>query len=275
MAQNYAGAAKARLTRVAVLGILVASSTILRAQNILPLSPQCEAPVSDIATQASLPHLATALQFRKSLRVMAIGSSSTFGLGASLGKSYPAQLAEMLEKSLKGVNIEVVNRGISGEVAKTTAERLRLEIPGISPDLVLWQLGTNDALAGVPVVEFEATVRETIDWLKQRNIDVVLIGLQYTPNLAKNRMYSAVRDMLRRIAREEGILYVRRFEAMRYISTARSQLVMDSGDGLHLNDIGYRCMAEHIGHAVVANVFSGRFAVPEPGDLLASGSTSR
>ena len=119
---------------------------------------------------------------------MAIGSSSTFGLGASLGKSYPAQLAEMLEKSLKGVNIEVVNRGISGEVAKTTAERLRLEIPGISPDLVLWQLGTNDALAGVPVVEFEATVRETIDWLKQRNIDVVLIGLQYTPNLAKNRI---------------------------------------------------------------------------------------
>jgi acyl-CoA thioesterase I len=117
---------------------------------------------------------------------MAIGSSSTFGLGASLGKSYPAQLAEMLEKSLKGVNIEVVNRGISGEVAKTTAERLRLEIPGISPDLVLWQLGTNDALAGVPVVEFEATVRETIDWLKQRNIDVVLIGLRYTPNLAKN-----------------------------------------------------------------------------------------
>jgi len=91
----------------------------------------------------------------------------------------------MLEKSLKGVNIEVVNRGISGEVAKTTAERLRLEIPGISPDLVLWQLGTNDALARVPVVEFEATVRETIDWLKQRNIDVVLIGLRYTPNLAK------------------------------------------------------------------------------------------
>ena len=154
MAQNYAGAAKARLTGVAVLGILLASSTTLGAQNILPLSPQCEAPASDIATQASLPHLATALQFRKSLRVMAIGSSSTFGLGASLGKSYPAQLAEMLEKSLKGV-------------------------------------------------------------------------------------------------------------------------VTNSGDGLHLNDIGYRCMAEHIGHAVVANVFAGRFAVPEPGDLLASGSTSR
>jgi len=88
-------------------------------------------------------------------------------------------------------------------------------------------------------------------------------------------MYSAVRDMLRRIAREEGILYVCRFEAMQYISTARSQLVTDSGDALHLNDIGYRCMAEHIGHAVVANVFAGRFAVPEPGDLLASGSTSR
>jgi hypothetical protein len=62
---------------------------------------------------------------------------------------------------------------------------------------------------------------------------------------------------------------------MRYISTARSQLVTDSGDALHLNDIGYRCMAEHIEHAVVANVFAGRFAVPEPGDLLASGSTSR
>lgn len=99
-------------------------------------------------------------------------------------------------------------------------------------------LGDANAAAKTANV-LRRSVRETIDWLKQRNIDVVLIGLQYTPNLAKNRMYSAVRDMLRRIAREEGILYVRRFEAMRYISTARSQLVTDSGDGLHLNDIGF------------------------------------
>jgi len=55
---------------------------------------------------------------------------------------------------------------------------------------------------------------------------------------------------------------VRRFEAMRYISALRNAPPMVSGDDLHLNDLGYHCMAEHIAHAVIANLFVRRFRPP-------------
>jgi lysophospholipase L1-like esterase len=61
----------------------------------------------------------------------------------------------------------ILNRGVSGEMAEDTAERIRSEVALRDPDLVLWQLGTNDALARIPPQDFEDTVRPTIRWLKE------------------------------------------------------------------------------------------------------------
>jgi lysophospholipase L1-like esterase len=268
MARQIAGSTRAAtLTLFAAASLLAASLLAaspddLKAEDAPPLSPQCDVPSSSIAAPAPLPNVTATLETRKTIRVLAIGSSSTFGVGASSGsKNYPAQLTDILEKALKGINVEIVNRGVSGEVAKTTAERLRVEVALTHPDLVLWQLGTNDALARVPVEEFEETVTSTVEWLKENKIDVVLVGLQYTSRFARDDNYAAIRDALRKIASQQNILYVRRFEAMRYISSVRNAPIV-SNDDLHLNDLGYHCMAEHIAHAVIANLFVRRFRPP-------------
>ena len=223
------------------------------------LSAQCQAPASDIAAPAPLPNFAAVLAAKKKARVLAIGSSSTTGVGASSrSRNYPSQLHEILGKALHGVDVEIINRGVSGEVAATTAERLRTEVALNRPDLVLWQLGTNDALSRVPPDQFENTVRSTIDWLKDDKIDVVLVGLQYTPKLARDKNYEEIRDMLYKIASDEGVLYIRRYDAMRFIAQARAAPVL-AQDEFHLNDLGYRCMAEHVAQAVIANLFVRRF----------------
>jgi lysophospholipase L1-like esterase len=269
MARQIAGPARAAtLTLLAAAsllaaGLLAAGPDDLKAEeDAPPLSPQCDVPSSSIAAPAPLPNVTATLETRKTVRVLAIGSSSTYGVGASSGsKNYPAQLTDILERALKGINVEIINRGVSGEVAKTTAERLRVEVALTHPDLVLWQLGTNDALARVPIDEFDDTVTSTIEWLKQNKIDIVLVGLQYTARFARDDNYAAVRDTLRKIATQQNILYVRRFEAMRYISSVRNAPIV-SNDDLHLNDLGYHCMAEHIAHAVIANLFVRRFRPP-------------
>ncbi len=244
----------------AALSLGFLSAPGLMAQDAPPLSPQCQAPSADIAAPAPLPNVAAALAQRRIIRILAIGSSSTYGIGAtSRSRNYPAQLTAILERTLKGVDVEIVNRGVSGEVAATTAARLRSEVALEKPDLVLWQLGTNDALARVPVEEFEQTVRSTIEWLKDSQIDVALVGLQYTPRFSRDENYRAVRDALLRIASSENILYVRRFSAMQFIAQARNAPPQVTNDDLHLNDLGYRCMAEHIAHAVIANLFVRRF----------------
>ncbi len=223
------------------------------------LSPQCDAPNADIATPAPLANMAGLLERNKKLTILAIGSSSTYGVGASMrGKTYPAQLEQILEKSLKDVEVKIINRGVSGEVAANTADRLMNEVALTHPDLVLWQLGTNDALAHITPSEFETIVHTSISRLKKRNIDVVLVGLQYTPRFARDDSYTAIREALSRVASSENVLYVRRYEAMQFIAKTRANLDMLASDDFHLNDLGYQCMAEHIAQAVITNLFVRR-----------------
>jgi acyl-CoA thioesterase I len=224
-----------------------------------PLSPPCDVPGADIAAPATLPNLAAALQKGEKVRILAIGSSSTLGYGASSKTmSYPSQLETILENALKGVDVVIINRGVSGEIAETTAERIRNEVALRKPDLVLWQLGTNDALARIPLPEFEDTVRSTIRWLKQNQIDVVLVGVQYTTRLVRDANYLAIRESLQKIAAEENILYVRRYDAMRFIAQRRANLQLLAQDNFHLNDLGYHCMAEHVAHALIVSLFAKR-----------------
>jgi acyl-CoA thioesterase I len=225
------------------------------AEETPPLSPQCQAPNSDIAAPAPLPQLANRLEKGGPVHILAIGSSSTWGIGASSRrKTYPAQLIGILDAALHGAKAEIVNRGVSGEIAQTTAERLRTEVALDKPDLVLWQLGTNDALSRVPAEDFENTVRTTVRWLKDNDIDTVLVGLQYTPAFARDESYFAIREALRRVAADENVLYVRRYDAMQFIAKTQANNEI-SADNLHLNDLGYLCMAEHVAHAVIANLF--------------------
>ncbi len=230
-----------------------------------PLSPQCEAPGADISTNAPLTRLAKKLETGGKLRILAIGSSSTYGIGASSHrKTYPAQLRGILENSLQGAEAVIINRGVSGEVAQTTADRIRTEVALEKPDVVLWQVGTNDALARVPPQDFERTIISTVEWLKSANIDVVLVGLQYTPQFARDENYFAIREALRRAAAAENVLYVRRYDAMQFIARNNpGNVEMMTNDGLHLNDIGYQCMAEHIAHAVIANLFVRKKDLPK------------
>ncbi len=195
------------------------------------------------------------LRDRSRLSVLAIGSSSTAGLGASApAKNYPAQLEGILERAFKGLDVLVVNRGVSGEVAAMTADRLKTQVALDKPDLVLWQVGTNDALSHVPVEAFAGTVRDTIRWLKEHGVDVVLVGLQYTLAVAKDEYYASIRNALQGIAQAENVLLVRRFEAMEFLEKAKAGPFI-SEDGLHLNDLGYHCMAEHVARAVVVSAF--------------------
>ncbi|HMK89512.1 MAG TPA: SGNH/GDSL hydrolase family protein [Methylocystis sp.] len=221
-----------------------------------PLSPACQAPASDIALPEPLPNFAAALKQRRAVRILAIGSSSTSGVGAtSDDKSYPSQLEQILEHSLKDAEIDLVSHGVSGETAEIAADRIKTEAALAKPDLVLWQLGTNDALQRVDPEQFESTVRSTIRWLAENQIDVALVGLQYTPRFARDPSYAAIRNVLTRLAAEEKILYVRRYDAMRFIARTRANLDLMSKDNFHLNDLGYQCMAEHVAHAVIVSLF--------------------
>ena len=236
------------------------------------LSPECRVPGSKLYTLAPLKAVKRALKENRPIQVLAIGSSSTVGIGASSpAAAYPVRLEGELQKLFNGVEVEVTNRGLSGEVATGAAERMRNTIAEVEPDLVIWQVGTNDALARVDIDSFAQNLDETIKWIAAHKIDVVLVDPQYTASLARDDHYGRIVKAIQEVARKDRVPLVLRYEAMRYLSsqpTAAGRYL--ARDQFHLNDLGYRCMAEHVARAIT-------FALVEPeqsGAAPAAGATT-
>lgn len=204
--------------------------------------------------------MAKVLAEHKTLEILAVGSAAMNTIGLDSGvKSYPMLLEDLLKVALKGVDVDIINRGTGGEVAQTSADRIRSEVAQVKPDLVLWQLGTNDALARVDPEQFTDIVTSTIAWLKSNDIDVVLVGLQYTSRFARDESYFAIKRALDKIAKDEHILYVKRYDAMKFIAQTRAKVHLMTSDNYHLSEIGTQCQAEHVARAMIANLFVRRF----------------
>jgi lysophospholipase L1-like esterase len=229
-----------------------------QAQQIT-LSPECRAkqqpPQQAAAGRTTLAGIVQAISAKRAVKILAIGSSSTVGIGATSSRaSYPIRLEDMLEAHFKGKDIDVIGRGVSGEAAEAAAERMRFEVAEIRPDLVLWQVGTNDALARIEIEEFGEVVRETLAWLRSNHIDVVLIDPQYIEQLAQDEHYVKIVDTIEKIADEAKVPLVSRFDLMQALATQSGNGSYLAKDHLHLNDLGYRCMAEHVARAIVSAV---------------------
>ena len=199
--------------------------------------------------------LRRAVRENRNPRVLAIGSSSTVGVGASRpANTYVAKLEDNLESAFKGVDFEMFGRGLSGEMAEGQSSRMRTTVEEVKPDLVLWQVGTNDAIHHVDMDSFKNCLRKTLTWLEENKFDVMMVDPQYSDNLAKDTFYESVVAAVAEIAAEKHVLHVDRFEAMRQLSKERGDAFYMTSDQLHLNDTGHRCMAEQLARAIVAGV---------------------
>ena len=238
----------------AAVAILWASA--LRAQTPSPEPPTVPKECGDTRTNdAPLTNSALALQQRKKIKILAIGASSPALLGTGRTGT-PPLLERILERTIKGLDVEVINRGFSGELAQAAGERLKIEVALSHPDLVLWQVGTNDALAQVPVEEFQDTVINTLRWLKSHNVDVILVGLQYTKQLAKDPHYQAVRESLRHVANAEHVLRIGRYEAMEVLSRTLERDGQLDQQEFGPNEENYNCMAQYLARTIAVGVFA-------------------
>lgn len=207
-----------------------------------------------------MPNVAAALSKSKTLRILAMGAAP--GRVSSRTGSYTGVIETMLERALKGTDVVIINRGVSGELAAGAAIRMRNEVALEKPDLVLWQVGTNDALAYVPVEEFAAVVSDQIAWLKRHQVDVVLVGLQFAPRVARDQHYVQIRETLRKIAASENVPVVRFYEAMQIVSGA-SEETLPVAEEFERNEEGYNCLAQYVASAITLGVFAKNLRPPK------------
>jgi acyl-CoA thioesterase I len=230
------------------------------------LSPDCRSKrIAGEAFRRPLRALSRAVHAKREVKVLAIGSSSTVGIGASSpSTTYVAKLETTLEGSLKGLDFVMFARGQSGEEAQGAADRMKREVEQARPDLVVWQVGTNDAIRHVSLERFTQCLKLTLAWLKEQRIDVVLVDPQYGEALAKDEYYGRVVTAIADVARDAHVLLVDRFESMRELARQHGDRFYLTADNLHLNDTGHRCMAEQLTRSIVAGLLAADSEAEQP-----------
>jgi acyl-CoA thioesterase I len=115
----------------------------------------------------------------RKIRIVALGDSLSAGYGLPPAAAFP----NTLERALKarGLNVAVENAGVSGDTASGGRDRVDWSVPD-GTDLVIVELGANDALRGVDPKVTEAALDEIVARLKARRIGVLLAGMLAPPN---------------------------------------------------------------------------------------------
>lgn len=221
---------------------------------LAPLPKECEAAGTSMVGDSTLPNVATALKERKQINILAIGSTAA-SLRGPVSRGYYAIIEQFLESTFKGLDVVVVHRGVSGELASDAAERIKTEAALNSIDLVLWQLGTADAMAQVPVEDFQSTVAQQVDWLKEHKIDVILVGLRYARSMAKDPQYQAIRMAIQDVAKDKNVLRLGRYEAEEVLEKVRREQGGATVNETEVTDPGYACMAEYLARAIASGLF--------------------
>ena len=140
--------------------------------------------------KVKLPNTARAIRSGKPLVIVAIGSSSTEGVGASdPAHTYPALLAEELRHRWPQLAVNVINKGVGGELASQMLARFERDVLPYHPQLVIWQTGSNQALKSENIEGYAETLREGISRLKAAKADVVLMDPQFAPRVLARPMH--------------------------------------------------------------------------------------
>jgi lysophospholipase L1-like esterase len=190
---------------------------------------------------------------RKQLRIVALGSSSTSGYGVSNpAYAYPAQLKMGLDKALPGIDVDVVNKGIGGQDVEEMVARMRADMQGNPPSLVVWQTGTNAAIRQMPLDKFEGWLRKGMQIGQSLGTDFVLMNLQYVPAVVAAPDKEAYEKVMAAVAKEYDAGLFRRFDIMRgWYQDGMPYAQFVQLDGLHLNDFGQKCIGKLLTKAIL------------------------
>lgn len=173
-------------------------------------------------------------------RILFFGNSLTAGYGLEDSEeAFPA----VIQQKIDSLNLpyKVVNAGLSGETTAGGVNRINwlLKQP---IDIFVLELGANDGLRGIPVVETKKNLQSILDTVKARYPEAkrILLGMEIPPNMG-GKYVSQFRVIFREVAEENNIPFVP-FMLEGVAGNPRLNL----RDGIHPTGEGYKIVAENV-----------------------------
>lgn len=175
-------------------------------------------------------------------RIVFLGDSLTAGLGLPREQAVPSLIQERLDA--EGFAYEVVNAGVSGDTSAGGLSRLDWSLDGDVAILVI-ELGANDGLRGLPVSQMKRNLSEIITRARQRDIFVILTGMEAPPNYGI-AYTSEFRQVFRDLADQHEVAFVPFF-----LDGVAGIPSLNNSDGMHPNAAGAQMIAGTIWRALV------------------------
>ncbi|AHJ64087.1 Acyl-CoA thioesterase I [Granulibacter bethesdensis] len=203
-----------------------------------------------------LKNLRDALEDNEQVVIVAIGSSSTQGwMSSDIGASYPALLQKELSEALPHAHIAVINRGIGGEDVAEETPRLQSDALDVHPQLVIWQVGANGAMRNISPDVFRKMVMAGVVRMHKASADVVLMDNQRAPRIIATKEGPLLDSTMASIAHKTGAALFQRGQLMdHWQDMGHPYADFIASDGLHHNDLGYRCVAHALAQAILAGL---------------------
>jgi hypothetical protein len=203
-----------------------------------------------------LPVTAAALLAGQPVTIVAFGSSSTEGSGATApDRTYPARLAAFLRARWPDGMATVLNKGVGGQTIDAMLARLETNVLAEHPTLVIWQTGANEVLRGYDPDRFAAMLDEGVRRIVAAGSDVILMDNQLAPKLLMKDDHAVFEHIVAREASKRAVPVFSRTALMREWQADRDAgEPMITPDGVHHTDRGYACLAAALGDAIVRSV---------------------
>ena len=177
--------------------------------------------------------------------ILAFGDSLTAGYGLPATEGFTRQLENALKKD--GLNVRVHNAGVSGDTSSGGRSRLGWVLSSLKekPDLVILELGANDALRGVDPKLTRENMDAMLTELKKRNLNVLLAGM-YAPRGLGAAYYKTFDAIYPDLAKKHGVpLYPF------FLDGVAGDPKLNQQDGIHPNKNGVAQIVKHITPHVV------------------------
>ncbi|TBW34599.1 SGNH/GDSL hydrolase family protein [Siculibacillus lacustris] len=231
-------------------------STPAARAEISTAAPACRVRPDQVRLSEPLPRVAERLVRGEPLKIVAFGSSSTFGLGATdPSRTYPSRLQAELQTLYPKSAITVVNKGVNGNETRDEMLRFDRDVMAEKPDLVIWQVGTNTLLNRHDMWPVFLDVREGVRRVRTVGGEVVLMNPQYSPRVLERPDYSAMIDLVAVAGNELRVGLFDRFALMKSWAEVEHMpfSTFVTADGLHMNDWAYGCIAHGLAVAIAGS----------------------
>ncbi len=124
--------------------------------------------------------LASAAQAAPQKSVLVFGDSLSSAYGIAQSRGWVALLGERLKHEQP--DYIVVNESISGETSAGGRARIDAALARHKPAIVVLELGGNDGLRGLPILQMKQNLAAMIEQSQKTGARVLLLGMKMPPN---------------------------------------------------------------------------------------------